>query len=366
MAWKATSWLAIMVAVLTLGGCATRPGADRLVPVVAADRAWPVVTVFAATDRAPEPSAGGYEGRRGGLSYEVFRVGVAPGSALKGRTARSFATDFLTLGRSTAERDDFFTTVAHQAQAPDKRVLIFVHGYNYSYQEALFQTAQLASDGPGAVPIMFSWPSRAHLGAYAADKDAATAARDDLAALIATVAQSGDGRSVTVVGHSLGGWLVLEALRQLRHRGRGDVLRQLDVGLAAPDVDLDVFRTQVAAIGRMETPITVLVAADDRALALSRRVAGGRPRLGGVNVADARVQALARDYGLRIVDISALPAGDGFRHDRFVFLAATQSRRTNTSSRPGLRSTGAYVLDRAGTLLSAPFEHAARVLGGQR
>lgn len=102
----------------------------------------------------------------------------------------------------------------------------------------------------------------------------------------------------------MGDWLVIEALRQLRQQGRGDVINQLQIGLASSDIDLDVFRAQLRSLGRMSPPITVLVSSDHRALAVSARFAGGRTRLGSVRVDDPRIQALAQEAGLRVIDIS--------------------------------------------------------------
>lgn len=67
----------------------------------------------------------------------------------------------------------------------------------------------------------------------------------------------------------MGGWLVMEALRQLRFEGRNDVLSKLQVVLAAPDIDADVFRKQIEVVGRLNPPLTILVSKDDRALKAS-------------------------------------------------------------------------------------------------
>ncbi|MGN8021464.1 alpha/beta hydrolase [Phyllobacterium sp. 22229] len=70
--------------------------------------------------------------------------------------------------------------------------------------------------------------------------------------------------SITVVSHSMGGWLTAEAVRQLRITGKNKVFRRLHVILAAPDIDVDVFSAQLAAIGSLSPPMTVLVSRDDR------------------------------------------------------------------------------------------------------
>ena len=55
--------------------------------------------------------------------------------------------------------------------------------------------------------------------------------------------------------------------------------------LASPDIDVDVFRRQIAEIenGQAAPPITLFVAQDDKALGLSQLIAGDEPRLGAVD-----------------------------------------------------------------------------------
>lgn len=151
-----------------------------------------------------------------------------------------------------------------------RRVVVFVHGYNYNFQEALFRLAQLRADSNlPAVPILFAWPSQAALSGYIADKDSATFSRDNLTQLLIDLTKDRKRGEVMVFAHSMGGWLTTEALRQLKLEGRQDVLDKLTVVLAAPDIDADVFISQLNLIGKMSPPLTVLVSRDDRALEAS-------------------------------------------------------------------------------------------------
>ena len=55
--------------------------------------------------------------------------------------------------------------------------------------------------------------------------------------------------------------------------------------LASPDIDVDVFRRQIAEIeiDDKQPPMTLFVSQDDRALGLSKLLAGDEPRLGAVD-----------------------------------------------------------------------------------
>jgi esterase/lipase superfamily enzyme len=59
--------------------------------------------------------------------------------------------------------------------------LVFVHGYNTSFDDAVFKTAQIAYDArfPG-VPVAFVWPSLHSLTAYDYDRESASFSTDAL------------------------------------------------------------------------------------------------------------------------------------------------------------------------------------------
>ena len=177
--------------------------------------------------------------------------------------------------------------------------------------------------------------------------------------------KSGD---VTLLGHSMGAWLTVEALRQLRLTGRSATLAGLNVILAAPDIDLDVFSAQMRVIGPLTPPMTVLVSPDDKALAFAGSVAGDRKRLGALDVDSPGVKEAARAAGIRIVDISNLKSPDPLDHDGYVTYATLYSRLGGMERRRAggdFGQTGAFVVNTFGTALSAPFSLVGSALAGQ-
>jgi len=351
--------------VLVLGGCAARPGPEQLVPRPAPEAGMATVHVLAMTDRASSAAAGPpvFGSERGLPAYESLTIAVAapvPGPDGPDTSApvvpdRDLARDFTTLGRQPLDAAGFTRALAREG-GPGSAILVFVHGYNYSYQEAVFQLAELSLDqDQDIVPVLFSWPSQGRIRGYLADQDAATYARDDLAGFLATLAGASGGREVIVIGHSMGGWLVMEALRQLRLERREAVIGRLQVGLVAPDIDMDVFRAQTAVIGPLSPALMVMVSPDDRALGLSRRLSTGRPRLGAISVGDPRIAELVIDTGISVVDITSLPAADALNHNRVLALAALGSSISRKDEAERLQHAGAYILDVSGALLTAPF-----------
>jgi esterase/lipase superfamily enzyme len=166
----------------------------------------------------------------------------------------------------------------------------------------------------------------------------------------------------------MGGWLTVEALRQLRLMGKDTALSRMKVILAAPDIDVDVFRAQLQVIGPMASPMTILVSKDDRALAVSSFISGERERVGALDVDDPRVQEAAKRANIQVVDISGLSATDTFKHNRFSELSVyfpVLAKQDAAGSAPDLRKAGAFVFNAVGATIASPFSLAGKLVAGQ-
>lgn len=95
-------------------------------------------------------------------------------------------------------------------------VLVFVHGYNTTFAEAAWRTAQLSHDlrFPG-VALLYSWSSAGDTKAYLADGENARLSAPHLRQLLVDLASVPDTRYVHVVAHSMGNRVVTEALMRL-------------------------------------------------------------------------------------------------------------------------------------------------------
>jgi esterase/lipase superfamily enzyme len=192
-------------------------------------------------------------------------------------------------------------------------VLIYVHGFNQTFETATLDAARL-SDAirfPGE-SMVFSWPSKAKLFDYGYDRESAMWSRDALERVLSLlIANPGVGR-IHVVAHSVGTMLSLEALRQIYARHGLAVAERIGaVVFAAPDIDMDVFTSSVQRMPPLAPKITVITATNDRALAVAGWIAGGMTRVGAAEKGE-----LER-LGLRVVDASA--EGWGLiNHDLFL------------------------------------------------
>ena len=355
---------------LFVAACAGRPEPSTIWPIPDPAPVGREVELFVATTREMAPfAADGFTAERAPEpNFAAFTLSVPPDRISgeinwpKNGQQADPRTDFAVTRHLKLDKAAFYDRVA---RAGDNNAGVFVHGYNYSFQEALYRFGQLTTDTQiSGAPVLFAWPSAASVLGYVNDREAATYSRDALAALLTTLGNNADDKPVLVFGHSMGGWLVMEALRQMRIAGEDEALSRLEVVLAAPDIDGDVFRAQVGVIGKMEIPLVILVSPDDRALGVSSAIAGRRSRLGSVDPTNPRVQAAAQANDIALVDISSLSATTGMNHDRFIQLATAYPDLMAELIRGDGQATtkGTFILGSAGDLLTAPVRAVGSVL----
>ena len=110
----------------------------------------------------------------------------------------------------------------------------------------------------------------------------------------------------------MGNLLTVEAMRQAKIAGRYNTANRLrNIILASPDIDVDVFKDQIAVFSKNERHFYVLISEDDKALAFSRRIAGGVNRVG-----DEDAEALAA-LGVVVIDLTKVKDTNSLNHTKF-------------------------------------------------
>lgn len=178
--------------------------------------------------------------------------------------------------------------------------VIFVHGYNTSFDAAIYRTAQMAYDlGFDGAPFLYSWPSGGTFESYTYDRESAGQSQPFMRDFLDMVVKQTGAKSVSIIAHSMGNQPVLQILRDLRFtKPDGVVINQII--LAAPDVDRDNFENIAQEIKGMARGVTLYAAGNDRALNVSRRFNGGIPRAGDVPQAGPLVLS-----GIDTIDVTA-------------------------------------------------------------
>lgn len=365
--------LRILLLSVALGGCAAPVGVLSPTPVVAPEATRLDILVATTRERSPDPGVA-FSGERGETSFADFVLSIPPDErrqigqvqwpqTLPPDPSREFATLRVDKLENWKRAENWLG--AHSGKR--RRALVFVHGFNTRFETALFNFAQIFHDsGADAAPVLFSWPSRGGVLNYVYDRESATFSRDALEKLLSRLVASPNVSEVTVLAHSMGAWLVMETLRQMAIRGARVPAKIDTVILASPDIDVDVFRSQLRSMGEPRPNLVVFLSREDRALRVSRGIGGNVERIGSVDPAQ---KPWIEEKGVEVIDLSGAENGDPLRHSKFAqnpnvvrFLGeelingAERDPRNGLSERIGGGVIGVAhsVGDAAGLAISAP------------
>lgn len=182
-------------------------------------------------------------------------------------------------------REEFLSLVRERlalSQAFKDHAFVFIHGYNTSFDNAVYRTAQIAYDLKfDGAPFLYSWPSGGKVASYTYDRESAGQSRPYLREFLAMVMKETGAKSISIIAHSMGNQPLLEILKDLKN-GAPEGLQISQVILAAPDVDRDNFENLAQTIKDLAKGVTLYAASNDRALIVSRSFNGGVPRAGDV------------------------------------------------------------------------------------
>jgi esterase/lipase superfamily enzyme len=284
-------------------------------------------TILVATTRtrAEAPATIFSRGRAQDLDHAIATVSVPPTHTPGEIEWPSIppgdpATDYTLRSASYLDDAGFVAALNRQLlkRPPGQRsVFVFVHGFNTRFPEALYRMVQLIHDSRlPQVPLLFTWASGGNVTDYLYDTNSATIARDGLERTLRTLAAS-RAEKINILAHSMGNWVLTETMRQIRISGRP--LPQSKIGIvamAAPDLDIDVFRAQMERMGKPQKPFVILVSKDDRALQASNLIAGGSGRLGSYQ----DEEELAK-LGAVVIDLTDVKSSDSANHGKFAQIA---------------------------------------------
>jgi esterase/lipase superfamily enzyme len=185
------------------------------------------------------------------------------------------------------DRASFLQDVAARLRtfpAGDRSVLVFIHGYNNTFEETAIRTAQIWADleVPG-IAAFFSWPSRGSTAGYVADEASIEASEPYLHQFLVDISRNSGATKVHVIAHSMGNRAFLRVISQaVSGAQRESGVKFGQIFLAAPDVDLDVFNRLASVYPIVADRTTLYVSKQDRAVLLSAgSLVHDYPRAGG-------------------------------------------------------------------------------------
>ena len=196
--------------------------------------------------------------------------------------------------------------------APRKEVVVFVHGFANTFEDAVLTTGELCHFlGREFVCMVFTWPAGGTKGVffgYDVDRESAEFAVEDLKKTIRMVAETPGVQKIHLLAHSRGTDLLATAVSDLSveaYVSRSNIARKFkiaNIALMAPDLDFDVAFSKIwkvvsdpdlpygdaprpdVVVPSPEFHITVYVSPNDKALATSGWLFGSLVRVGRVDV----------------------------------------------------------------------------------
>ncbi|MTH97556.1 alpha/beta hydrolase [Roseibium sp. RKSG952] len=312
-----------------LAACSSRPEAGAL--AISFDPApdATIQDILVVTTRQRDERPGTFfngERRSEGLDFAEVKISVPP-THVPGKIEwpqtppGNPETDFVVRDAGYIPNEAAFNKRLNErlAKLPkkDRTVFLFIHGYNTLFAESLYRFTQFVNDSEfEGVPVLFTWASRGNVQDYLYDLNSAAIARD---ALIKTVTDLADSKAenIVILAHSMGNWLLMEAASRVPPEKRKRLDGKIEqVVLAAPDIDIDLFKSQLRRLGKPEKPYVVIISKDDKALRLSRAIAGGKERVGAYSN-DVELAEL----GAVVIDLTEVKSEDAANHGKFAQLA---------------------------------------------
>jgi esterase/lipase superfamily enzyme len=261
------------------------PAAPEQSKVSARDR---VVDFLFATSRAQDTSLEtvAFSGQRArALTYGQASIRIPEDHRLGEITVPSVWKAFgITLSKEELDEHEHFTIRALKTLTLDqwdeairirnpKSALIFVHGYNTSFEDALYRNAQIIWDlRYEGLSVLYSWASMGSTFEYLYDRESAQIGRAGFIQVLRNLKEKHGIETVNVIAHSMGNQVVLDALGIYAQTNNPVQIGELI--LAAPDVDRDLFTSLIPDVQKIVKGITLYASSADKALQASRRLAG--------------------------------------------------------------------------------------------
>jgi esterase/lipase superfamily enzyme len=305
---------------LTCCSCTTRPLQGMLVPTSEAAEAVSQVPILVATTRARSSSdPGEMFGRElsDQMAFAQIAISIPPDNARAvGEIQWPVAPpgdprrDFVTTSAGYLDRAGFGAAITSVARTRRRsKAMVFVHGFNNRFDDAVYRFAQFVHDGQlPVVPVLFSWPSQgiASLRSYEQDRGIAAQSSAPLAQLLDTLNANPGIKEITLVCHSMGCLVALDALRITG----GKLPKLKNVALVAPDVAFDQFMSKVGEMGARRPRMGLFLSQDDVALKMSKSIWGGTTRVGEINPQEEPYRSALAQQNILVFDLTHLGGED--------------------------------------------------------
>jgi esterase/lipase superfamily enzyme len=217
--------------------------------------------------------------------------------------------DFILQDKKLRMRKDEFLSQLFRGK--EKRdILLYVHGYNTTFDESALTVEQIASDLDfRGNALFYSWPSAGRMFGYVRDQNNTDWSRKHLTSFLRELADRSGRKSLCLIAHGMGNRELPGFLLDLLH-DKPDYKEKIRViVLAAPDVDSEIFCRDIAPFFADEQIlVTMYVSRRDKALKASKDV-DGYVRAGDV---DGEPIVVAGIDTVDVTNIDTIPLGHSY------------------------------------------------------
>jgi esterase/lipase superfamily enzyme len=217
----------------------------------------------------------------------------------------------------------------------DGRVLIFVHGYNVKFDEAMKSMNEIAKNQvlnkKPFTPLLFDWKSNGKLLGYLADEESVRVSALGFSYLIQALAKDEAIKEIHIVAHSMGNRVAVDGLERaawMLQAGRLPSVNELltkrtpaphseklkTIAYFASDLDLTEYSLKVQKIHRTFDSLkgVIFYSEADWALRLSQFIHGSFARTGNAASGttgctfDINTQRATKSFVIPSIDLSSL------------------------------------------------------------
>lgn len=254
------------------------------------DAPYTVVRSFFATNRSYSEGSAAHrmfgQGRAQaptfGKSYVILRragdtFAIEPPDLIKVRLGNEPSEPATLSHNEVFDREDFPEELAEAVtESGNENLLLYIHGYNVSFEDAAINSAQLSYDlGFSGTSVFFSWPARGDFPTYVADVESARASERHLQGMLNTIISRTGANRVYIIAHGLGARLTSRVMKDVLLVDPAFRSRLEEIVLVAPDIDGREFRNDLLPyIGNVDSPVTIYASPEDSVLGASSCLRG--------------------------------------------------------------------------------------------
>lgn len=172
--------------------------------------------------------------------------------------------------------DSFWSNLQNEFLENEGDALVFLHGYNTSFEEAAIRAAQIGFDlKVSGATAFFSWASKGKVKSYPADAASIEGSEEAITNFLLDFTQKSGASKVHLLAHSMGNRGLLRALEKIQHKLKeNSPIPFGQIILAAPDLDVKLFKDLAYLYPKLSERTTLYASPKDKAVGLSRWLHG--------------------------------------------------------------------------------------------